>query len=110
MSRGAAGSFKSSGKSAHAKRYRKPYTENVYDYADDHQLQGKRTLGGSGEWHHDAVHEEINGHAIYSAENDCLIHQDANRAARHKVDSGGPKCADEVTEKAEQPRCAYTLE
>src|SRR5437879_7108989 len=50
--------------SAHAERYGKSDTEDVYDDADDHHLQGKRTLGGSGQWHDDAVHEEINGHAI----------------------------------------------
>ncbi len=54
-------------KSAHAKGYGKSDTENVYDHTDDHQLQGKRTLDGSGEWHHDAIHEEIDGHAIERA-------------------------------------------
>jgi len=35
----------SSRKSAHAKRYGKTDTEDVYDHADKHHLKGKRTFG-----------------------------------------------------------------
>src|SRR6266851_2977930 len=54
----------SSRKSPYAERYRKTDTEDVYDHADDHQFQGKWTLGGSRERQNNAIHEEIDGHAI----------------------------------------------
>src|SRR6266702_1870216 len=106
----ALGGANSSRKSAHAKKYRKSDTEDVYDHADDHQLHGKRTLGGSGERQHNAVHEEIDGHAIQHARKDRVLYQERNSAARHKVDRSRPKCDDEVTKKAEQRRCESAIE
>src|SRR6266568_1962769 len=84
------GEPQSSGKSAHAERYRKSDAENVYDHADDHQLHGKRTLGSSGERQHNAVHEEIDGHAIQHARKDRVLYQETNSAAGHKVGQAVP--------------------
>src|SRR5438552_15296991 len=100
----------SSGKSSRAKRNGKSDTEDVYDYTDDHQLQGTRTLGGSGERQHDAVHEEINGHAIQSTKNDCVLNQNRNCAARHKIDRSRTKRDDKVTKKPKQCRRESALE
>src|SRR5882762_4249275 len=82
----------------------------MYDHADDHELHGKRALGGSGERQHNAIHEEIDGHAIEHAKNNCMLDEDGDSAARHKVDSSCPKCDKEVTEKAEQRRRESALE
>src|SRR5260370_39388014 len=100
----------SPGKSAHAEGYRKSDTEYVDDHADDHQLHGKRALGGSGERQHNAVHEEIDGHAIENARNNRMLYQRTNSAARHKVDRSCTKCDDEVTKKAKERRCEPALE
>src|SRR5260370_36618354 len=100
----------SPGKSAHAEGYRKSDTEYVDDHADDHQLHGKRTLGGSGERQHNAVHEEIDGHAIQHARKDRVLHQERNSAAGKKIDSSRSKCDDEVTKKAKQRRCESAVE
>src|SRR6266581_5537327 len=100
----------SSRKSPNAERYGKSDTEDVYDHADDHQLQGKRTLGGSGERQHNAVHEEIDSHAIQHARKDRVRYQETNSAARHKVDRSRPKCDDEVAKKAKQRRCESAIE
>src|SRR6266567_7172152 len=90
----------SSRKSPHAERYRKSDTEDVYDHADDHQLQGKRTLGRSGERQHNAIHQEIDGHAIENARSNRMLYQRTNSAARDKVDRSCTKCDEEVTKKA----------
>jgi len=37
-------------KSAHAERYGKSDTEDVYDHSDDHHPNGKRPLGDGREW------------------------------------------------------------
>src|SRR6266403_1688007 len=55
---------RSSGESAHAESYGKTDTEDVYDDADKHHLQGKRTLGSGRERQDNAIHEEIDGHTI----------------------------------------------
>src|SRR5260370_39464060 len=64
--------------SAHAEGYRKADAENVYDDADDHELAGKRTLGGRGQWHDAAVLEAINSYAVKGAWNVCVLGQDKN--------------------------------
>src|SRR6266705_6623272 len=96
------GEPQSSRKSAHAERYRKSDTEDVYDHADDHQLQGKRTLGRSGERQHNAIHQEIDGHAIENARSNRMLYQRTNSAARDKVDRSCTKCDEEVTKKAKE--------
>src|SRR5437762_13695554 len=77
---------RSPGKSSHAKRDGKSDAEDVYHHADNHHLQGKRTLGGSGERQHNAVHEEINGHAIQSTKNDCVLYQIGRASCRERVE------------------------
>ena len=101
---------KSSGKSAHAEGDGKSDTENVYDHADDHELHGERSLGDSGERQHNAIHEEIDSHAIERAKNDGLVYQNAERATRYEVDSSRSKGDDEVTEEAEQRRRESAIE
>src|SRR5436309_950290 len=101
---------RSPGESPYAKGYGKSDTEDMYDHADNHHLHGKRTLGGSGEWHHDAVHEEISGHAIKSTKNDCVLYQGANSAARYKKDRSRSICDDEVTKKPKQRRHESAVE
>lgn len=41
--------------------------EDVYDHAYDHQPKGNRPMGDGGERQHNAIHEEIDGHAIEGA-------------------------------------------
>src|SRR5437879_4409177 len=101
---------RSPGESSHAKRDGKSDAEDVYDHADNHHLHGKRTLGGSGERQHNAVHEEINGHATQSAGNDSILYQKRNCAARYKKDRSRSICDDEMTKKAKQCRCESSLE
>src|SRR5437588_12727024 len=101
---------RSPGKSSHAKRDGKSDAEDVYHHADNHHLQGKRTLGGSGERHHDTVHEEIDRHAVERARNDRVLYKERNSAARRKKDRSRSICDDEMTKEAKQCRCESSLE
>src|SRR5260370_22989856 len=82
----------------------------MYDHADDHQLHGKRALGGSGEGQDNAIHKKIDRHAIQGAEHDCLFYQDMNTTAGYKVDRSRTKGDEEVTKKAKQRRCESAIE
>ena len=75
--------------------------EDVDDHADDHHLERKGIFGGGRERHNDALHEEVDGHAVQSTRKDGVLHKERHRAAQRKVDRSGRKRDQEVTEKAE---------
>ena len=54
--------------------------------------------------HHDAIHEEVNSHAIENTRDYGVRQKERYPAAGRKVDGGGRKCDEKMTEKAEQ-RC-----
>jgi hypothetical protein len=77
-------------------------TEDVYDDADNQQLQRERIFDGARKGHHDAIHEEVNGHAIENTGDYGVRQKEWYPAARRNVDGGGRKCDKKMTEKAEQ--------
>jgi len=89
-------------KSACGKRNGQAYTEDVDDYPDEHHFERERELGGGGERHNDAVHEEVHSNAIQRAGEESVSHQEGHDTARSNVNGGGRKRDHEVTRETEQ--------
>ena len=107
---GPARELRSSRESAYSERDGKSDAENVDNRTHTHHAKGERAFGSSGKWHDNAVHKEINSHAIQSSRNDRMLDQENNGAAREKENRSRPKCDDQVTNKPQQRRREPTIE